>query len=79
MKINEIEMSVKFSGHRDSTTHRKEEGNIFLIMLGLSAPAPNTIFKNKTREIEKLNMEIPVVPVSRCPVCPDNFTLINRV
>ena len=33
-------MSVKLSGHRDNTTHRKEEGTIFPIMLGPSPPAP---------------------------------------
>ena len=33
-------------------------------------------FQKYIPEISKLNMEIPDVPVSRCPVCPGNFTLL---
>ena len=45
-------MSVKLSGHRDGTTPRKEEWNIFPIMLGPSPPAPITIFKNISQKLQ---------------------------
>ena len=45
-------MSVKLSGHRDSSTLRKEEGNIFLIMLGPSPTGLITIFKNISQKLQ---------------------------
>ena len=63
------------SGQRESITHRKEEGNIFLIMRG---PSPHYDFQKYIPEIAKLNRENPVAQVSRCPCCPDNFTLLNN-
>ena len=67
--------SVKLSGHRDSTTHRKKEGNIFHIMLGPSPPAPITIFKNISEKLQSLIWKFQLF---RCPGCLDNFTPENN-
>ena len=60
-------MSVKLSGHRGSTTRRKEEVDLFFIMMGPSAPAPITNFKIIS---QKLQGEIEKYQLSRCPVVP---------
>ena len=65
-------MSGTLSGLCDTWTKRKEEMKIGLIMLGPLPPAAIT-----TKYFQKYSREIWfVVPVSSCPACPRNLTVL---
>ena len=70
--IVSFKFPIGYSGHRGNEERRNEYTSNYD---GPFASRTNYVFQKYIPEIAMLTMDIPVVPVSRWPDCPANFTL----